>query len=390
MPEITAFRCVNCGTDFTEPHFTGCPRCRQAGTPANLYPLYPPDPRSPDAVKADWASGKGPGVWRFADRLPHIPAACRLSLGEGNTPLIPLPRLGRALGPVELWLKDESRNPTWSWKDRLMAVAVSAGLAAGATAVAGSSTGNAGASLAAYAGRGGLPAYIFATAPLPEPMRALMQSYGARLFTVPTREDRFKLVQQGMARRGWYPATNLSEPPVGSNCLGVEGYKTLAFEVALALNFAMPDAIVVPTSNGDGLFGMWRGLAELQELGLARRAPRLVAARPAQKETVAFSLGKPPEALQVTLALKQSNGQTCFVPEDEIIAMQLRLAQTEGLYLEAASVVGLCALAQLTLPASSRVVVVGTSTGLKDPAATLRRLPPPPAIEGRLAAVPEG
>ncbi|RME49439.1 MAG: pyridoxal-phosphate dependent enzyme [Caldilineae bacterium] len=388
MPSPLAFRCVHCETDYPQPHFTGCPRCREKGVYANLYAVYPPDGRPAGQIRAAWrAADAGAGVWRFADRLPDIPPAHRLSLGEGNTPLLPLKRLGASLGLPHLWLKDESRNPTWSWKDRLMAVAVSAGRAAGATAIAGSSTGNAGASLAAYAARGGLPAYVFAVEPVPPPMRALMQSYGARLYTVPTREDRFALVQAGMAERGWYPVTNLTEPPVGSNPFGLEGYKTLAFEMALALDFALPDVVVVPTSNGDGLFGIWRGLVELRELGLCEAVPSLVAARPAQKETVAFSLGRPPEALQVRRALRETGGQTCFVPEEEIIAMQVRLAKEEGLYLEAASVVGVCAAVQLHLPPKTRVVVVGTSSGLKDPATTLRHLPPARAISPRLAAV---
>jgi threonine synthase len=268
-----------------------------------------------------------------------------------------------------------------------MSVAVSAGLASGATAITGSSTGNAGAALAAYASRAGLPAYIFACPPLPETMQTLMQCYGCHLFTVPTREDRFKMVQAGMQARGWYPVTNLAEPPVGSNSYGLEGYKTLAFEIALSLDFALPDVLLVPTSNGDGLFGIWRGLVELNELRLCHTMPQLVAVRPEQADTAAFSLGRPPEALQVTLALQATQGYTCFIPEAEIMTMQLRLAQQEGLYLEAASVVGLCALDQIDLPGEARVVVIGTSSGLKAPQATQALLPAVSAIEPTLAAL---
>ena len=268
-----------------------------------------------------------------------------------------------------------------------MAPAVSAGVAAGATAIAGSSTGNAGASLAAYAAKAGLPAYIFACPPLPATMQTLMQSYGAHLISVPRREDRFAMVRLGMRERGWYPVTNIAEPPVGSNSYGLEGYKTLAFELALDLDFELPDLILVPTSNGDGLFGIWRGLVELHELGLTQQISQLVAVRPEEAQTVAFSLGKPLESKQVTLALQQTEGQTCYVPEADIIPMQLRLAQTEGLYLEAASVVGLAALAQLDLPSSAHVVVVASSTGLKDPLTTQQHLPPIPQIEPTLAAL---
>jgi threonine synthase len=389
MPEIIAFRCVNaqCQTDYHQPYFSGCPRCLQAGIHANLYAVYADDPRSPQQIKATWLADRSAGIWRFADRLPDITPAYRLSLGEGNTPLVTLPGLAQKLGWQQVWLKDESRNPTWSWKDRLMAMAVSAGLAAGATAIAGSSTGNAGAALAAYAARAGLPAYIFATAPLPDTMRVFMQSFGAHLFVVPTRDNRFDMVRLGMAERGWYPVTNLSEPPTGSNSYGLEGYKTLAFEIGLDLDMVMPDLILVPTSNGDGLFGIWRGLVELQSLGLTNKMPRLMAVRPAESATSAFSLGRPPESPQVQLVLEETRGQTVFIPETEIIAMQLMLAATEGLYLEAASVVGLCALKQLDPASAERVVVVGTSSGLKDPATTAQFLPPIPQIEPTLAAL---
>ncbi len=386
MARIKSFRCLNpsCDEQFSMPFFEGCPRCKEKGINSNLYLTYELDIRPPHEIKANWKSSKGKGIWRFSDRLPDIAPENRITLEEGNTPLIPLKSLGKELGLKSLWIKDESRNPTWSWKDRMMSLAVSRALEAGAKIIAGSSTGNAGASLAAYASRAGLKSYIFACPPLFPAMKTMMQIYGAHLFIVPSRIDRFKIMEQGVRNRGWYPVTNFTEPPVGSNCFGLEGYKTLSYEIAEQLEFELPDFVVIPTSIGDGLCGIYRGFWELKELKLTSRIPKLVAVRPLHEKTVAISLGRPQESLQVRVALEESKGITCYIEEEDIILFKKELASKEGIFLEASSVVGICALKKIKLLLNSKVVVIGTSSGLKDYEIMSEHLNPPYFIGPKL------
>src|SRR5712691_2177796 len=176
---VLGLQCLRCRSRFDEPRlFTGCPRCRAQGVAVNLtveYDLAPLAGVTPDTFAA--GSG-GRGLWRFRHLLP-VRSAHPVSLGEGGTPLVHLERLGRRLGLPRLYAKDESQNPTWSYKDRLCATAVTHAVAIGARVITISSTGNHGASTAAYAARAGLPCVIFTLASVPETMKTLMQAYGA-------------------------------------------------------------------------------------------------------------------------------------------------------------------------------------------------------------------
>ena len=196
-------------------------------------------------------------LWRYRALMPVT--AEPVSLGEGATPLIHLDRLGRRLGFPRLYAKDESQNPTWSYKDRLCSVAVTHAVQTGAKVVTISSTGNHGASTAAYAARAGLPCVIFTLASVPDTMKTLMQAYGAAVVACATSEARWALMRQGIERFGWYPTSGFQAPPVGSNPYGVDGYKTIAYEIAEDLGWMAPDVVVVPSAYSDGLFGVWKG-----------------------------------------------------------------------------------------------------------------------------------
>src|SRR5437870_11134420 len=184
--------------------FTGCPACRAQGASVNL------------AVKLDLSPLQGltparfpitpRGLWRFSALLP-VAASHPVSLGEGATPLIHLDRLGRRLGLPRLYAKDESQNPTWSYKDRLCSVAVTHAVETGARVITIASTGNHGASTAAYAARAGIPCVIFTLASVPDTMQTLMQAYGAAVVACPTSESRWDLMRQGVERFGWYPTS---------------------------------------------------------------------------------------------------------------------------------------------------------------------------------------
>src|SRR5262249_2435862 len=160
-------------------------------------------------------------MWRFRHLLP-IRKAEPVTLGEGGTPLVHLERLGKRLGLPRLFAKDESQNPTWSYKDRLCATAVTHAVEIGAGVITISSTAHPGASPAPHAARAGVPRVIFPLASGPDTMKTLMQAYGAAVVECPTSESRWDLMRQGVERFGWYPTSGFIAPPVGSNPWGVE------------------------------------------------------------------------------------------------------------------------------------------------------------------------
>src|SRR5689334_15131033 len=275
---VVGLSCPRCRARFDEPRlFTGCPRCRADGVAVNLsveYDLSPLAGITPDAFRAS-----GRGLWRFGALLPAR-GARPVSLGEGSTPLVHLERLGRRLGLPRLFAKNESQNPTWSYKDRLCTAALTHAVQSGARVITISSTGNHGASTAAYAARAGLPCVIFTLASVPDTMKTLMQSYGAAVVACATSERRWTLMREGIEREGWYPTSGWVVPPIGSNPFGIEGYKTIAYEIAEDLGWTAPDVVAVPSCYSDGLFGIWKGWVELERLGLVKTRPRMLAAEP--------------------------------------------------------------------------------------------------------------
>lgn len=251
----------------------GDPVASASGRPVNLEPIYPDGTFTAAAFRDAFERRRS--LWDFHALLPVDAATVPVTLGEGNTPLLPIP-----VPHGTLLLKDESRNATWSHKDRAMTTAVTVAKAMGFRTVVGASTGNAGAALAAYAARAGLRCIMFTGADVPRTMQTLMASYGALLCLVEGGPNRRALASIGIERYGWFPGTNVTDPPAGSNPYGTEGYTTIAYEIARDLGDA-PAAVVVPTSYGDNLSGIWRGFRRMQEAGIITRLPRMIVAEPA-------------------------------------------------------------------------------------------------------------
>jgi threonine synthase len=304
-------------------------------------------------------------------------------------------------------IKDESRNPTWSWKDRLAAVAVTRAMERGSDTIVVATTGNHGAAAAAYAAAAGLSCVALTLASVPETMKTLMQVYGADVVALPAPADRWHLMRELVRTRGWEPVSGYCDPPIGSNPFGVDGYKTIAYEIFEQLA-AVPEVVVVPAAYGDGLAGILRGFEDLLALGLTDRTPRMVAVDPlgayrAAAEagilvrvpaggSVAFSIATTIGTAQGLSAVQRSDGTAVATGDDErLLAAQAGLASSAGLYLENASVAGVVAVNDLavsgSLPAGGTVVVLGTSTGLKDVGATASQLPAVPVIEPDVAAL---
>jgi len=394
--------------------FEGCPSCAEAGYSVNLSAVspigaadWPGFPQAQFHLSGDQAEGS---LWRYRDMLPVDPEHIT-SLGEGLTPLLKLQSLGEKLGINSLYLKDEGRNPTWSYKDRFCSVAVSKAKELGAKVVTISTSGNHGAATAAYAAKAGLPCVVFTIPDVPDTMKTLMQVYGAYLVVVPTAQDRWTLMRQCIDQFGWYPASGYINPPVGSNPWGIEGYKTIAYEIVEQLSGRPPEWVIVPTAYGDGLYGTWKGFKELKSLGAIDRLPKMVAAerfgplartlelgldrgldQVAEVPTspsVAFSIANGISTYQALKALKESAGLAITASDEEIMEMQKMLAASEGVYGEASSVIALNVAAKLRTQGQADnddvVVAVLTSSGLKDTGATAEILPSPPQIAPELA-----
>jgi threonine synthase len=304
-----------------------------------------------------------PGLWRYRDRLPVEPL---VTLAEGGTPLVPAPHLSELTGS-EVWLKLEGANPTGSFKDRGMTVAVSAALREGAEAVVCASTGNTAASAAAYAARAGLrgavivPEGKIATGKLAQ---ALM--HGARVVALRGNFDEALRLVRELADR--HPVALVNSV----NELRIEGQKTAAFEVCDELGEA-PDVLCIPVGNAGNVTAWWRGFREydaapaLHGYQAEGAAPLVLGAPVERPETVASAIriGNPARWEDAMDAFTSSRGQVRAVSDEEILSAYRLLGAREGVFCEPASAASVAGL--LKHGAEGRVVCVLTGHGLKDP-----------------------
>jgi threonine synthase len=389
MTRFLGYACIRCGTRYPAEFAIdsrGCPSCIDEA-PANLQLVR----HGEDAFISQPPSGSIealPSLWRYADRLP-CPAAEAVSLGEGLTPLVPAPAIGARVGLPCLFIKDEGRNPTWSHKDRFSSVAVSVARMQGARVVATASSGNAGASLAAYAARAGLVCVVATFAGTAGPMLAQIRKMGAIVVPFAAKADRWDFISEGAERHGWFVTSPFRAPVVGSHPAGIEGYKTLAFEIVEQMQGAVPDWCVLPVCYGDALAGLWKGFRELYGQRAITRLPRLVAAEvhgsltaalagdddrlpdiETNFETLAVSIGATRSTYQALNALRQSGGLAVPVGNGDLITLQEQLALTEGIFAELASVTPFAAIESLrkknVMTPKDRVVAIVTASGLKD------------------------
>ncbi|GAA4252978.1 threonine synthase [Dactylosporangium darangshiense] len=388
-------RCLRCDARY-EPGamFAGCPACAGRGTPSNLSVVYDDDA----LAKAVHDRPREPGsLWRYRDLLPVAPQDVT-TLGEGGTPLVPAPRLAAKLGLKELYLKDESRNPTGSFKDRLAAVAVSVARGMGMRVITGSSSGNAGAATAAFAARAGLPCVMLTTQQFPIAMKTQMAVFGTLLLAAPTVKDRWRIVGQAVERLDWFPVTVYTWPYFGSNCYGIEGYKTIGYEIVDQLGRA-PDHVVVPVGAGDAFTGAWKGFCEFRRAGVIDTVPRMHAAEvygPLEHAlaeglddciempigpdpTVAVSVGSNLSTFQALNVLRDTGGAARSADNAAMLQAQRDLAALEGIYVETSSALSVATIPRLVetgaVDPAGTVVAVLTSTGLKHSELTAAHLP---------------
>jgi threonine synthase len=348
------------------------------------------------ALQKEMLQTRPPSLWRYHELLPVRSPEHIVTLGEGMTPLLPLPRIGATLG-LQLFVKDEGVIPTGSFKARGAAVGVSRAKELGVETLALPTNGNAGGAWATYAARAGIAAVIVMPEAAPTITRNECAISGARLFLVNGLiSDAGAIIARAVRAYGWYDASTLKEP------YRIEGKKTMGYEIAEQFAWEMPDVILYPTGGGVGIIGIYKALRELQQLGwIGKRLPRLVAVQAAgcapivrawqegssvsraweNSTTVAFGINVP-KALGdflVLEAVRETNGCAITVNDNELLQAQKTLAAQEGLFVCPEGAATLAAAQQLRtqgwLGQNERVVLLNTGTGLKYPE-TVQATPP--------------
>lgn len=330
-------------------------------------------------------------IWKYRELLPIKGGSRVISLQEGGTPLIKSKRLNMDFGIRELYLKDETRNPTGSFKDRPLSVVISKALEEGARSIVTASTGNAAASAAAYSSLADLLCYVLFQlgSPTDKILQAVM--YGAKIVAVENlfkgKPGKLEEILKGLQERlnsynafCWAPF----------NPYPLEGSKTISYEVCEQLMWKAPDVVVSPVGGGDNLAGQWKGYKEFRELGLIDELPRMIGvqaegAAPLVKawkekkkkvepirraETIASGLKTSYSGTHALQAIYESKGSAVTVSDEDILEAEKELARKEGIWAEPSSTVVIAALATLIeeglIEKSETVLCTITGSGFKD------------------------
>jgi threonine synthase len=381
---VTHLECAACGLSHEAQRLQNL--CRECGKPLLVrYDLE----RAGRSLTKESLGGRRADLWRYREVLPVESDENIVSLGEGWTPLLHATRLGERLGLNELYIKNESQNPTQSFKARGMTVAVSMAKELGARRLAVPSAGNAAGALAAYAARAGLECFIFMPRDTPRANIVECQQTGAHVTLM---EGLITNCGAEVARRksaeGWFDVSTLKEP------YRVEGKKTLGYELAEQFDWSLPDMIIYPTGGGTGLIGMWKAFDEMERMGwISAGRPRMVTVQAAGCAPIvtAFQEGKRfaeefPNAATVASglrvpraigdflildALRDSGGTAVAVTDAELLKATREIGAAEGIFCAPEGAACLPALRKLIeegkMNSDDRVVLFNTGAGVKYP-----------------------
>jgi len=342
------------------------------------------------------------GIWRYSPLLPLKSIKYLVSLGEGSTPYHKIQKIGSSLGMQNLFIKDESRNPTCSFKDRKSTVAISKAMEDGFKSVLAATAGNAGSSVAAYAAKGDLNSYILAFKGISRAKLAKLMAFGAKIFlTSASTGDVTEFTTKVC------DAYNMQNCSAASryNPYVKEGAKTAVFEIFEQSGGSLPDWIVLPVGGGGNISSYFKGLRELKELGLIEKYPKLVGVQASgcapiveafeknldprnipkikNPKTIAHSIldDWAPDGDIALRSIKESGGLAVSVSEEQIISATKRLSTIEGIYVEPSSSTTLAAvevlLSNRMLDKNEKVALVATGFGLNQPDATIDNSEPP-------------
>ncbi|MCR4428010.1 MAG: threonine synthase [Caldiserica bacterium] len=406
MDQIKALKCVLCGKEYSpgEVEYT-CPACGPEGILEVLYDYELISRRiSPRSLKED----PDFSIWRYKPLLPVREDSPIPPLHVGWTPLYRPRLLNEKLGFSHLFIKDEGRNPTASLKDRASAVGIVKALEKGAREVTCASTGNAASSWAGAAASVGLKSYIFVPQTAPRAKLAQLLIFGATIFPVKGSYDQaFDLCIQASSRFGWYNRNTAFNPYL------VEGKKTVALEIAEQLAWKAPDKVFVSVGDGCILSGVFKGFADLLNLGWIDRFPQIIGVQaegasplyrawkegkpfePVEPVTIAdsISVGIPRNRVMALRDLKTWKGLMMTVTDDEILEAMRVLGRQSGVFGEPAGVASLAGLIKASkegiVQKEEAVVVIISGNGLKDISSALKAVRMPEPIEPSLSSVEE-
>ena len=394
MKNLNHAKCVKFGKLYeATPNLTNC----SCGGILDI--VYDYDYIKANLTKEKLAARRDNSMWRYRELLPVEEDTPNTPLRVGWSPLYEADRLAKQLGIKKLYVKDDGINPTASLKDRASAMAVAKAREAGAEVIACSSTGNAASSLAGNAAAAGLKTYIFVPSRAPKGKVAQLMTFGATVISVQgSYEDTFELSKQAIDRWGWYNRNAAINPYLS------EGKKTVALEIMEQLDWQVPDYIAISVGDGCTIAGLWKGLKDLHAIGFIDRLPRLISAQaegccplnraietgepwhPMEENTLADSIavGVPRNADKALMAIRESNGVTVNVSDEEIMAAQKLLGRTCGVFGEPAGVTGAAGLKKLCeqgrIEPDATVVSVVTGNGLKDVANAIKSCGEPISI----------
>jgi threonine synthase len=379
---VTHLYCSACGKEY-EPRrlYNLCPACSKP-----LMVAYDLE-QAQQTLTKEALTSRDASLWRYREVLPVDDEANKICLGEGLTPLLKAERLGAQLGLTNLYIKDESLNPTASFKARGMAIAISMAKELGAKKLAVPSAGNAAGALAAYAAKAGIPAFIFMPQDTPKANIIECQMMGATVTLIDGLiTDCGKIVAERKEAEGWFDVSTLKEP------YRVEGKKTMGYEVAEQMNWKLPEVILYPTGGGTGLIGMWKAFDEMERMGwIGSPRPRMVSVQaegcaPVVKgfaagatvgadipdaHTIAAGL-RVPKAVGDFIMLdiiRKSGGTAISVTDNELIAGTGEIAAAEGMFVAPEGGALLPALKKMIergeVSNDERIVLFNTGSGLK-------------------------
>ncbi len=410
--QMNGYRCIACA-ESQDAEFAGflCPSCG-----GNLDITY-----DYAAIASDVAEGFGDkqtDLFRYAPLLPVREADAAFPLRVGRTPLYAVPRLGELTGLRNLYLKDDTVNPSASTKDRASAVVLRRAMDIGAKVISIASTGNAGSSLACLAAALGLRAIVFVPESAPAAKLTQALSFGATVFAVRGNyDDAFDLCLAASKEFGWFNRST------GYNPFTREGKKTCAYEIWESLGGRVPDRIVVPAGDGNLLSGLWKGWCDLKAVGLVDRVPKIDCAQsdssaaislavrrirdngesdpdwstvvvdPVRASTAAdsISVDRPRDGLAAVKGVIQSGGETVTVPDEEILAAIPEMARTTGIFAEPAAAAPWAAVKQMVgddkIDVDELVICIVSGSGLKDIANVRKTIGKPLLIDPTIDAI---
>lgn len=380
---VTHLECVSCGRRYEpSPDLYVCPEC---GIKGILDVKYDYDALGERLSREAFGQNPDRSQWRYFDLLPLSRRDTVQNLQVGWTPLYHAGRLADHLGFPGLYIKDDGRNPTGSFKDRASAVGVARALEIGARVVACASTGNAASSMAGFSAAAGLPSYIFVPATAPEAKVTQLLVYGANVLLVDgTYDQAYYLCNDACDRWGWYNRNCAINPYL------MEGKKTAGWEIAEQFGWDPPEWVFMAVGDGCSIAGVWKAFAEAKRLGLIERTPRMVGVQsqgarplvdsfetgqelvPVRPDTLADSIavGEPRNSTKALSAVRDSGGRMVAVPDADIVAAIHEVARFTGVFAEPAGATAYAGfkklLAEGVVGANDRVLVLITGNGLKD------------------------